>query len=113
MRELKIDLPCPPSTNHLYIHHGHGRHKSPRYKRWLKDVGYFCNLAQKLEDKPYQITILANVDRRRDIDNLIKPILDAMVRSQMVPDDRWCDYVTVGRSLVPDQGMVRVTWEKF
>jgi len=109
---MSIELPCPPSTNHLYIHHGHGRHKSPKYKRWLKDVGYFCNLAPSLEDKPYQIAILANVDRKRDIDNLIKPILDAMVRAKVVADDRWCDRVTVERSVAVPEGQVRISWEK-
>ena len=108
-----IDLPPPPSTNHLYAHHGSHRYKSPQYKRWLKDVGYFLNLSPSLDGKPYKVKILANVDRKRDIDNLVKPILDAMVRSQVVPDDRWCDYVEVERSLAPDKNMVRVTWEKF
>ena len=108
-----IDLPCPPSTNHLYIHHGHGRHKSPQYRRWLNDVGYFLNLAPSLDGKPYRVEIMANVDRKRDIDNLVKPILDAMVGSQVVPDDRWCDRVEVERSSAPDKNMVRVTWGRF
>lgn len=108
-----IDLPCPPSTNHLYINHAGGRRKSAKYKSWLKDIGYFCNLAPSLEDKPYKIEILANVDRKRDIDNLIKPILDAMVSSEAVADDRWCDRVSVERSLVPDKGMVRISWAKY
>jgi Holliday junction resolvase RusA-like endonuclease len=48
--------------------------------------------------RPWQIDILINVNRRSDIDNREKALLDLLVRCLPFPDDAWCDRVTIERS---------------
>ena len=58
---------------------------------------------------PWRVTIHAAIDRRRDLDNVIKPILDALTTSGIVPDDRWCDKIEAFRVPVDGDPVVTVS----
>ena len=93
-----IILPVPPSANKLH-YAVKGRPRTPAYKAWLEESGLLLGPNRDTaEDAPYSIHIVANINRRRDLDNLIKPTLDLLVGCKVVPDDRWCDQVHANRA---------------
>jgi Holliday junction resolvase RusA-like endonuclease len=96
---MNITLPIPPSANNLFINvPGRGRVMSTEYRQWRK-----CALSEIAiygigsMAKPYGVHIRANVNHRRDIDNLAKPILDALVEAGVIIGDQWVDTVRIDR----------------
>lgn len=86
----RLAITAPPSTNDLWAVTWHGGiGKSNAYTKWLKIVGGEM-LAQRL--KPLagavHLTIRAPRNGRRDIDNYIKPTLDALVKNGLIEGDR-------------------------
>ncbi len=98
----------PPSTNHLrksFVRDGKVVSvKSKEYESW-RDAAIWEIAAQRAGrvDGPYTLTIAVQRNwrskRARDIDNIIKPISDALVKAGIVKDDslaecvsaRWAD----------------------
>jgi crossover junction endodeoxyribonuclease RusA len=95
---VRIELPWPPTVNHLYINlrHGKGRAKSPQYKLWQEKAGWAVK-----EQRPGKISGTYSLSlychrpdrRKRDIGNLIKAIEDLLVELQVIPDDSKCSDV--------------------
>jgi crossover junction endodeoxyribonuclease RusA len=52
-------------------------------------------------------------NRRRDLDNLLKPLLDALVHSGVVPDDSQFDMIQIFRGLPVKNGSLCVVIEKI
>lgn len=94
---IELQLPFPPSANRLWRRSGHTIHKSKTYTDWLRDAGWQV-IAQKAGGiaGPYTLSIQAKRPdkRRRDIDNLIKPISDLLVSVGAVADDTHCEMVS-------------------
>ena len=105
---LIIDLPLPPSTNNLYYNvQGKGRVKSREYRKWQESVVLRFRNIGWFEDA-VSVHIRVPHDRRRDIDNYAKPILDALVNHGVIRDDRYVDYLTVEKSKVQEKKMCNV-----
>jgi crossover junction endodeoxyribonuclease RusA len=85
-----ITLPYPPSVNGLFANAGKRRIKSAAYKMWLADAEEQL-LKQRFNKhtKPCAINIFATKpdNRRRDIDNIAKGILDLLVTKKVLEDD--------------------------
>lgn len=89
---IRFEIPQPPSTNALYRNvPGKGRVRSNAYKRWQAEAGWQLQLA-----RPGHIVGPVNVAytiprptdrRRRDIDNLGKPLNDLLVKHGVIEDD--------------------------
>lgn len=94
-----IELPIPPSANNLFVNvPRRGRVKSAAYTKWRKTAGQLINVsAIPALEKPYAILIRANINHRRDLDNIAKPILDALVESGVLCGDQWVDSLTLLR----------------
>lgn len=92
-----LELPIPPSTNKLFRNvPGVGRVKTSEYVRWSKSA-LMTMVVQK--PKPVKGSVRVEitcrrVSRRRDIDNIIKPTLDILVRGGLIEDDRHVISVT-------------------
>ena len=89
MRYPLILLPYPPSANSLTRHRGRGVYRNPKYTRWL---GAACKLRMwrnGLIEDPVAVEIRACPPdrRRRDLDNIVKPVLDALTRAGVWSDD--------------------------
>ena len=96
-----VNIPAPPSANAMYrILRNGKRVKTSRYLKWRNSAGYImrASLPSQSRKTPLEVTIRAAVSRRRDIDNVCKPTLDALQCCGVIPDDRWVDKLTVERA---------------
>jgi crossover junction endodeoxyribonuclease RusA len=98
---IRLSLPYPPSVNGLYANiPGKGRVKTERYKTWINAAGWNVKAARPVKVAgPYtlEITLFQSDKRKRDIDNIIKPISDLLVEHQLVEDDSLCQRLVVNR----------------
>lgn len=91
----ELHLPLPPSANRLWRAGRGNIYTSPRYKNWLRDAGWLAIAQHKEQPKPpringpYALSVQAvrPDKRRRDLDNLIKPINDLLKTIDVVEDD--------------------------
>ena len=104
---MQFTLTVPQSTNALYLTTaklGSRRVATKPYKNWslksrfaLEDQFKREEYKKLPEKTPFAVTISANVDHRRDIDNLAKPTLDVLRKAGVTPDDRYCNRLVVLR----------------
>jgi crossover junction endodeoxyribonuclease RusA len=105
-----VVLPYPPSANSMWRHVGKRVLRSAEYEAWRKQ----CALIIRSETRghgvagPYAMTMqVGRPDRRRrDIDNLVKPVGDVLVLAGAVDDD--CDCQKIEASWSADVTGVRV-----
>lgn len=99
----RLYVPIPPSVNNLFVNtsgqtQGRSRVKSQKYRNWLHEAGW--RLRQQHPPhfaKPVRIEIEADLERRRDIDNALKPLLDLLVYVQVLADDNLVDDLRIRR----------------
>lgn len=87
----RIELPYPPTLNSCFHNiSGRGRAVTPRYREWTNEALWMVTSQkpQKFDvEVSISIGIVAPDKRPRDIDNLIKPCLDLLVKAGVIPDD--------------------------
>lgn len=94
-KEVRLSLSWPPSVNNLFLNRqGRGRIRSPEYRAWAEEAGWIIGTTKqpKLKGRvQVSIAYRAPDRRKRDIDNLLKPILDLLVTHQIIEaDDSTC-----------------------
>jgi Holliday junction resolvase RusA-like endonuclease len=95
MRSATFTLPLPPSVNGLYANvAGRGRVSTKALRRWRKAA--YAEIAVQAHGQKiagaFRVTILASdheLPSRRDADGLAKAVIDALVHTDVVPDDSW------------------------
>jgi crossover junction endodeoxyribonuclease RusA len=101
-------LPWPPSANRIWRNvPGKGTLKSSEYRTWL--AGAMGAIAAEARKQPstvkgrFHVAIVADRPdrRRRDLDNLAKPILDALTASAVIEDDHLAATITLAWSEAP------------
>lgn len=91
---ISIILPYPPSVNKAFRNlAGGGRARSKNYNAWRKEAQ--LEIVRQRPGKlqgPYKLTIEAGKpdNRKRDLDNLIKPCSDILVLAGIIRDDSDC-----------------------
>lgn len=110
-----VDLPYPPSVNHYWLASGHRRYISPAGQRFRSDAGYLIQAArrgQKATNSRVEVSVSVEVyppdRRRRDLDNILKPILDALQHSGVIEDDSQVAELRVNRCERVKGGAIRV-----
>lgn len=88
---LEATLPWPPSVNHYWAARGRGRYLSPRAQAWHREAWAVLR-AQKNGGPikgPVAVTLVLHPPdrRRRDVDNVLKAVLDALVKGGVLRDD--------------------------
>jgi len=87
---LTVWLPLPPSANRLWRAYQGRNIKSQAYRTWLAEAAKTL-LIQRPGSILGKFTAVITVERpdrrRRDIDNLAKPVLDALKFAQVIEDD--------------------------
>lgn len=100
---VTVTFDFPPSTNNLW-RAGRSKNGKPthylskQYASWKEAAEWTVKAAAKAHgriDGQYFLEIAAKrPDRRkRDLDNIIKPISDALVHGGMVQDDSQCQFI--------------------
>jgi crossover junction endodeoxyribonuclease RusA len=102
-----LTLPYPPSANRLWRNLKGRTVKSQVYREWLALAGALAmSQRQKAVQGKYRLTVLATRpdNRRRDLDNLIKPVSDLLKAVGLIEDDSLAQEIRIGWS---DEGVVR------
>lgn len=109
-----IQLPWPPTVNHYYTV-VRGRKILSTKGRAYKKYCCQCMLIQRIpklstDDAPFSLDILASPPdrRKRDLDNLLKPIIDSLVDYGAIPDDSYVDIIRIERMKVIKEGQIEV-----
>lgn len=101
--EFDVELPLPPSLNGAYANvAGVGRVKVSTYRNWQSAAVAMIRVsvpAAKRIAGPIAVSILLPSKMRGDCDNRIKPILDALVASGRIDDDRNVVKVSASKEL--------------
>lgn len=88
---LEAALPWPPSVNHYWATRGKSRYLSPHAQRWHKEAWATLRAAWRGKPMRGEVAVLVVLHppdrRRRDLDNLLKAVLDALVKAQVLRDD--------------------------
>lgn len=112
-------LPFPPSINsyHRAIMRGrYPRQIISREGRAFQSACYaLLQKAPRLAEGRYAVELkLTPPDRRRrDLDNRVKPVLDALVKAKIVEDDSLFDCVTITRGEIRRPGGITVRIAKL
>lgn len=95
---IELNLPLPPSANHIWVRARKGMRYSDKYKIWKDEAGWSAkSQTRERIAGPYKLAVqIVRPDkRRRDIDNFaFKAINDLLVSLQIVDDDHLCEMVT-------------------
>lgn len=89
---MSVILDMPPSLNNAFVNvPGRGRVRSRRYEAW-RNAAHYDVIAQhpgpRLVQPPYKVTLSFPIRARADLDNLIKPVLDALTLAKVIVDDK-------------------------
>jgi Holliday junction resolvase RusA-like endonuclease len=105
-------LPLPPSSNRLFANvPGKGRIKTRAYKNWRKAavLSIFAQVRADLRiGGPVGLQICVPTGMRGDLDNRLKALIDALVASNRIDDDKHVHRITIVRGGA-DAGTVLVT----
>ena len=102
--EFDVELPIPPSMNNAYFNlaKGKGRAKTSGYRAWkdnaAKEIQASVPAARRVGG-PVSVSILLPSKLPGDVDNRIKGVLDALVASGRIDDDRNVVKVSASKEL--------------
>lgn len=87
--KFHVMLPLPPSTNNLFATVNGRRVKSRAYREWLAATGAAPVELRRPKTLPAEVrvTVFGKVNRQRDLDNFLKPVLDSIVAAGVLPGD--------------------------
>ena len=88
---IKLELPYPPTVNHYWKHTRGGIHYvTAQGKAYQQAVSLAVKMAKV---PPFTSKVMLKVDmyppdnRKRDIDNIFKALLDGLTKSGIIADD--------------------------
>ena len=111
---IELILPFPPTVNSYYSHTRNGVFISKKGKvyRGATQAEVLAQLGgtfAPLEDSIYLEVLLTMPDRRkRDLDNYMKSLLDALTHAQLWLDDSQIDQLSIYRGPVSPPGSVTI-----
>lgn len=111
---IKLKLPFPPSLNSYYRTVNNRILISEKGRIYRQNVLLACisqfRLVPKLSGR-LSVKIIATMPdkRRRDLDNMLKAVLDAMQHAGVYLDDSQIDHLQIIRSAVEKPGWLDIT----
>jgi hypothetical protein len=108
-----LTFPLPPSSNNAYATFNGRRIPSRELKAWRIEAR--CAITEEMAfgsvatfGKPYALHYRFNVNHQSDIANREKAATDLLVALGIVPDDCWCDFLTIRRDRNIDGAIVEI-----
>ena len=99
---VTLELPYPPTLNH-YTRHANGRHYlTPKALAFNAEV-WAATKQAKVKPFPPDARVRVLLElyppnrRQHDIDNRCKPLLDAVEKTGILPNDAQIDHITITR----------------
>lgn len=111
---MKITLPYPPSANHYWhlasiknsVRKFIGKKGKEFRSKVIETVGEVVPLESRLE---VNIVVSPPDRRKRDLDNTLKPTLDALEAAKVFKDDSQIDLLKVSRGEIIKGGALHIT----
>ena len=104
----------PPSANVLWVRRkgGRGMSKSAPYLRWLKvsEYAHYDLFKSPLGLKYCWLEIEANMNWKRDLSNILKPMEDFLQKVGEIENDRYVVRIGMSRSAKVPKDMVIMHW---
>lgn len=95
-------LPLPTSANRIWRRFGKRIVKNPVYVAWQNEAAALILVSKmKMIVGNYDLRAVFPSSMRPDIDNMIKPLNDILVRTGIITDDKFCRNLTLSRGDVP------------
>jgi crossover junction endodeoxyribonuclease RusA len=100
MINVNLNLPFPPSGNHMYKHTRQGHHylkplAREYYNLVATKVRLQCGVLKLATPLEVSCTLFPPDKRRRDLDNAWKVIGDSLTKSSFWLDDKWIRKLTL------------------
>lgn len=114
---IALSVPLPPTSNHRLIPVGGRQVKSPEYRQWMDAAAWQMrsqltaqNQFEALASDVFVSVAVTFPDRRkRDLDNVLKPVNDALVKGKVIEDDSLISCQVVYRQgIVKDDAKVEI-----
>ena len=115
MNKAFLTIPFPPTLNHNIGRRGGRYFQSGEYKSFLTQVGWLWLKAVPRDwskESRYSVVVelIYNTRRRYDVDNRVKPILDALTHAGTWNDDAQVDEILVVRGEVDKERPRALVW---
>lgn len=124
--DATVVVPLPPSVNHLFLNArrsrktgkpGKGRIRSPHYREWVDVAAPEMRKLAPPQEYPTAVrfAVGGHVNSQRDLDNMLKPLLDLMVSVGVLKEDnvKHVGQVAIRRASNVRFTGVQVRFEKF
>jgi len=104
--ELEIFVPFPPTINSYYVQTQRGRFISKKGRKFREMVGecvhqQIPNMGIPSETRVLMEVVVHMPDKRvRDLDNYMKPLLDALTHAEVWADDSQVDQLLIYRGVI-------------
>ena len=117
---LTLNVPLPPPLSACYTNvRGRGRVKTNRYKKWQAESASVVLHAQHQRIRVFNGPVHVDIEitqpdkRRRDLDNMLKALLDLLVELFVLKDDSQIEKLCIawrteghGATIVVKQGEI-------
>lgn len=113
---ISVTVPFPPSVNHLYGNRRRGgKFIKPAGRQFRNDVAVMCLQSHVRTTGKVALTIHAYPpdNRRRDLDNLLKALLDALQAAGAIENDNLIRKLSIEWCHIRTGGMVMVDIERL
>jgi crossover junction endodeoxyribonuclease RusA len=111
MKTIKLTLPYPPTVNHYWGQVGSKKFLGKKGKEFREAVFLCAYNARKValnERLHMEVYLYPPDNRKRDVDNILKPLLDALEHANVYENDSQIDKLCVTRMDVTKGGSCEV-----
>ena len=108
---MELELPFPPSVNHIWRRVGQRTvlsRKGREYRQKVRELLVAYKIRPLLGRLAIAVEVCPPDERRRDLDNILKALLDALQQGGAYIDDSQIDYLRISRGEVVKGGQVKV-----